>query len=524
MMKRFLLLLALPFSLFGETTCTNCVQTFAIVKSHAIVVTNDLHAMQSQINYLESYLNNISSEADGIINYATSNGGSYDSAINGLASGIKTNLANCDSSLASISSRVDSALYSADLLLLELDNFSCSCGGGSCSCADLLHDIYLQVEAISSSLGPSVGTYLTLISSNLTYAYNTLTEIKSRLTIPDDDYKSDLASLFTQLNQAIVQGNDLLENSTSANINFSTFNKSIDYMSNADLALAYLYTTEYQNMIINRRSSRRLDDILSVISNISINVTNSNSDQLSFDLAFISNYLYNIQRSYFETFNSRNTANTTSQNPFNPVSVGAISTNFWYWLKADGSAFGQNPATSGRLLLSQRASAWTAYKQRYTNWWDRIEFALYGLAGGFDTGFSPSSSFNASSISNNVNNYISSTNFVSGITAVFTDVTNSVDTLASAFKDFTDSFHFQSQGEFSQSFDICPSFQFGNLQFDGITFDMYEVRDICSVIRSSCRLVWTSLFSFLGLFLGIRFFVELGKAIAHIFVMLKTLL
>lgn len=522
-MKRIFFLLALPFSLLGEVTCTNCVQTFATVKSFAIVVTNDLHAAQSQINYLDSNLNIISGEADSIINYATSNGGSYDSAINGLASGIKTNLANCKSSLGSISSRVDSALYSAELQLLELDNFSCSCGGGSCSCSEYLHDINLHLESISSSLGPSVSTYLMLISSTLTYANNTLTEIKSRLTVPDDDYKSDLASLFSQLNQAIAQGNDLLDNSTAANINQFTFNKTVDYMSNADLALAYLYTTEYQNMIINRRSSRRLDDILSVISNLSINVTNNseNSNQWSVDLAFISNYLYNIQRSYFELFNTRNTSNLSGQNPFQPTSIASIATNFWGWLKADLSAV---PGNRPGFLLSSRAQAYVAYKQKYTNWWDRIEFALYGLAGGFDVGLVESSDFNSSTISNNVNNYLSATNFVSGITAVFNDVTNSVDTLASAFKDFTDSFHFQSQGEFSQSFELCPSFEFGNLKFDGITFDMYEVRDICSIIRSSCRLVWTALFSFLGLFLGIRFFVELGKAIAHIFVMLKTLL
>lgn len=525
-MKRIFLLLVLPFSLLGEVTCTNCVQTFAVVKSYAIVVTNDLHVAQSQINYLESNLNIIDGEADSIINYATSNGGSYDSSINGLASGIKTDVANCKSSLASISSRVDSALYSAGLQLLELDNFSCSCAGGSCGCAEYLHDINLHLESISSSLGPSVSTYLMLISSNLTYAKDTLNEIKSRLTVPDDDYKSDLAFLFSQLNQAIAQGNDLLENSTSANINQSTFNKTVDYMSNADLALAYLYTTEYQNMIINRRSSRRLDDILSVISNLIINVTNnsSNSNCCSVDLAFISNYLYNIQRSYYELFNTRNTVNLTGQNPFNPLSVARVATNFWYWLKADGSSFNQSPSSSGRLLMSQRSSAWLEYKQRYTNWFDRIEFALYGLAGGFDTGFADQSPFNASSISNNVNQYLSATNFVSGITAVFQNVTNSVDTLAAAFKDFTDSFHFTSQGEFSQTFVVCPSFQFGNLEFSGITFDMYEISDICSIIRSSCRLIWTSLFSFLGLFLGIRFFTELGKAIAHIFVMLKTLL
>ena len=434
-MKRIFLLLALPFSLLGEVTCTNCVQTFATVKSFAIVVTNDLHAAHSQINYLDSYLHNISSQADSIINYATSNEGHYDLAINGLASGIKSDIANSASSLASISSRVDSALYSAELQLLELDNFSCSCGGGSCGCAEYLHDINLHLESISSSIGPSVSTYLMLISTNLTSANNTITEIKRRLTVPDDDYKSDLASLFQQLNQAIAQGNDLLDNSTAANINQFTFNKTVDYMSNADLALAYLYTTEYQNMIINRRSSRRLDDILSVISNLSINVTNNseNSNQCSVDLAFISNYLYTVQSNYFGTFNQMTRVYTNPNVAF-PLDFSNydIMTNLWQTLK------------SSTTTPIQRRDAFLRLKSISTNWWNHLTFFMMGANGFFDVSPVPESVFNASTISNNTQKYISSTNFVTGITAVFNDVTNSVDTLASAFKDFTDSFHFQS--------------------------------------------------------------------------------
>ena len=525
MSRAVFILLFAPLSLLAEVTCTNCVQTFATVKSFAIVVTNDLHAAQSQINYLDSYLHTISGQADSIINYATSNDGHYDPAISGIASGIKTDIENSASSLASISSRVDSALYSANLQLLELDNFSCSCGGGSCGCADYLHDIYLQVESISSSIGPSLSTYIMLISTNLTSANNTITEIKRRLTVPDDDYKSDLNSLFVQLQTAISNTSDLLLDNTSANINAATFNKSIDYMSNSDLALAYLYTTEYQNMLINRRSSRRLDDILSVISNLSINVTNNSdtSNNWSADLAFISNYLYNIQRSYYDLFNTRATVNLSGQNPFSPSSSFRPVTNFWYWLKADLSTINNQ---SPNALMSNRGQAYASYKQRFTNWWDRIEFALYGLAGGFDVNSAERSEFNSSVMSNNVSQYISSTNFIREITSVFNDVTNSVDTLSSAFSDFANCFHFNSSGDFNYTLQICPAITdfFGSFQFGGIQFDFASISDVCDVIRSSCRFIWTCLFSILGFSLFVRFFAELGKAIAHIFVLLKTLL
>lgn len=531
-MKCFLLLL-LPVSCLASQTCNDCAALYGSVYAQAVSVSNNLVNCKSHINIIKSELVMMEGQMNSIINYATLNDGHYDASINGLASATQNNIANTRASLASLETSLDGSIDETYLILRDLADFNCDCGSSSslsnitvvvtnsCECPPYLVRIAMVLERIENG---TVDFIQSITWSLWDVIEPNIQEIKRRLTVPDDDFKSDLSSLFSQLNQAIAQGNDLLEISTSANINQSTFNKSIDYMSNSDLALAYLYTTEYQNMIINRRSSRRLDDILSVISNININVTNKsdNSNQWSVDLAFISNYLYNIQRSYYELFNTRNTVNLSGQNPFQPNSVASIATNFWGWLKADLSGVSGN--NQARTLLSNRAQAYVAYKQRYTNWWDRIEFAFYGLAGGFDVGFAQSSDFNSTTISNNVNQYISATNFVSGITAVFENVTNSVDTLAAAFKDFTDSFHFTSQGEFSHSFVVCPSFQFGDFQFEGITFDMYEVSDICSIIRSACRLIWTSLFSFLGLFLGIRFFVELGKAIAHIFVMLKTLL
>lgn len=535
-MSRLAFIIAfLPLLCNAATTCNDCLQLYGTVYVHAVSISNHLQTASTNARYVQYRLDTINGDMDSIINYATSNGGHYDSSITGLASGVKNTVTAAQADLSTARANIDSAYDEVNLQLNSLYDYNCSCGSitnditvvvtNACGCSPYLIRIAECLERIENG---TVDYIASIYLSVLDVIDPTILEIKRRLTVPDDDYKSDLNGLFTQLQTAISNTSDLLLDNTSANINSATFSKSIDYMSNSDLALAYLYTTEYQNMLINRRSSRRLDDILSVISNININVTNKSdtSNQWSADLAFISNYLYNIQRSYYEMFNSRNTANTTSQNPFSPISVGAISTNFWFWLQADGSFLGQSPSTSGRLLMTQRASAWTAYKQRYTNWWDRIEFALYGLAGGFNTGFVPDSNFNASSISNNVNNYLSSTNFVSGITAVFNDVTNSVDTLSSAFSDFANCFHFSSSGDFNYTLQICPAITdfFGSFQFGGIEFDFTSISDVCDVIRSSCRFFWTCLFTILGFTLFVRFFAELGKAIAHIFVLLKTLL
>lgn len=534
-MSRILFILSsLPFFCLAASTCNDCAQLYGTVYAHAVSISNHLATAATNARYVSYRLDTINQEMDSIINYATQNDGHYDSSISGLASGVKNTVTAAQADLSTARANIASAYDEVKLQLNSLYDFNCTCGSAmitndvtvvvtnACECPPYLLRIAMDLERIENG---TVDFIQSITWSLWDVIEPNIQEIKRRLTVPDDDYKSDLNSLFTQLQTAISHSSDLLLDNTAANINSSTFAKSIDYMSNSDLALAYLYTTEYQDMLINRRSSRRLDDILSVISNININVTNNsnNSSQWSVDLAFISNYLYNIQRSYYELFNTRATVNLTGQNPFNPASSYRPVTNFWYWLQADLSSVDNQSASA---LMANRGQAYASYKQRFTNWWDRIEFALYGLAGGFDVGLVESSEFNSSIMSNNVNQYISSTNFLREITSVFNDVTNSVDTLSSAFSDFANCFHFNSSDDFAYTLQICPAITdfFGSFQFGGIQFDFASISDVCDIIRSSCRFIWTCLFSILGFSLFVRFFAELGKSIAHIFVLLKTLL
>ena len=294
-MSRLVFIFAfLPFICTAATTCNDCAQLYGTVYAHAVSISNHLETAATNARYVSYRLDTINGEMDSIINYATQNDGHYDASISGLASGVKNTVTAAQADLSSARANIDSAFDEVKLQLNSLYDFNCNCGSptitndvtvvgtNSCECPPYLLRIAQTLERIENG---TVDFIQSITWSLWDVIEPNIQEIKRRLTVPDDDYKSDLNGLFIQLQTAISNTSDLLLDNTSANINSSIFSKTINYMSNSDLALAYLYTTEYQNMLINRRSSRRLDDILSVISNININVTNNsnNSSQWSVD-------------------------------------------------------------------------------------------------------------------------------------------------------------------------------------------------------------------------------------------------
>ena len=277
-MKRFSLFLSFlsVASVFGATVCNDCAQQYSAVKAYAVTVTNNLDRSHVLIQTCLFRNDSILTQIQNIRSHYSSTGSAIPVYVESACFNADTYVRQNSSDLSLLSQQVDSSLASARSILSTLDSFECSCSSNSCGCASILTDIYDVLSRIENGTVDYINSihiavedlpiYLESIVSTLTSIYYSLFDIRNKIFHPDDDYISDLAYISSQIVQSVN-----LPPSLAFDLASSRFVSDSD-RNNVELGIGYLYSVDYQNMLISRRSNQTLVDILSVISNISINV------------------------------------------------------------------------------------------------------------------------------------------------------------------------------------------------------------------------------------------------------------
>lgn len=506
--------LLLSFACSGVSVCSDCAQQYATVRAQAVIITNNLENLDSQIQtaiYRNQY---ISSQVANIRSWYSQSGTAIPSSVESACRNAEDYVLQNNSTLTTLRDSVSSSYSAALSQLSTLDSFNCSCSSNSCGCASILSQILTALTSIKNNLDdnlPLIEESTFLIQDDVSYMVSYLRSIYFKAVHKDDDYIDDLNQI--AIGMSIIADRPLTFPSTLANSRFSTDSD----RNNLELGIGYLYSVDYQNMCVNQKSSETLNEILSVISNISVSVTNSSSTtgKWEADLAFISNYLYTIQRRYFETFNNDYLFRPGSATPVSNSNQYRSITNSWDVMRDSSATVFQKQTAYNNLR---------GYGGIYTNWFERIEFALYGIAGFWDSNRSWDSSLSrASSVTNDFSRLIDATNSFSLVSSVFS-VSNQAQTVVSEFKNLVDAFDFSSSSVPSATLTLCPSFQIGDFEFSGIAFEMYDIHEVLEAIRTAFQFVWTIGFSFFGIALAAKFFFYLGKAIRDVFILLKTLL
>ena len=505
--------LLLPLLVPGANVCNDCAQQYATVKAYAVTVTNNLERSSTLCQTCIIRNQQISSQIQNIRSWYSTTGTSIPSSVDSSCRNADNYVLQSQSDLALISQQVNSSLSSANSILSTLDSFDCSCSSNSCGCASILTDIYDAVCRIENgtvdylhSIMLSVDDlpiYLENIVSTLTSIYYSLYDLRNKILYPDDDYIADLAYISSQ----IVQSANL---SPSLSFDLASGRLAGDPdRNNIELGIGYLYSAEYQHMLISRRSNQTLTDILNVISNIHIGVTNNSTSNSRWDadLQFISNYLWNIQRQYFQSYQQYKNFGVNN------------------FLLTDADMLIWQSLTSPTNSRSQKSIIYNArYQRKSTNWFERIEFLLQGLNGFYNVseGYD-SSMLSASSVTNNYTSLLRSTNNFANVDGLFS-LSNQAETVVSQFRNLVDAFDFGSSSLPSATLTLCPSFQIGNFEFSGVSFEMYDISEVLDAIRVAFQFLWTIGFSILGIGLAAKFFYHLGKAVRDVFILLKTLL
>lgn len=499
----FLAFLFFAFALRAGTPCIDCAQQYGTVLAYAIVVTNQLESADSDLQTCIYRNNYIADQVRNIRDWYSGSTDNMPSAVSYSCANIENYTSQNNTQLSSLRQQVSTSRSAALSQISTLDSFSCSCSTGSCGCVSILNDIYLSLTRIENGVVDNVASMKLTLDNIDTNLELYLLEIYNRLTLRDDDYYQQLNAI----SSAIASNVALLPTlaGSVANDVFAGDN----VMSDLDLGIGYLYSASYQNMVINRRSNDVLHEILNVISNIEINVTNSNSitSRWDADLAFISNYLWNIQRQYFQSYQQYKNFGV------NNYLLSDSDNMIWQVLTSP---------TNSRVYKSSTYN--TKYQKKSTNWFERIEFLLQGLNGFYDVSEGYGSSMvSASSVTNNYIDLLESTNSFLQVTGIFS-VSNQAATVVNSFVELANSFNFGSSTMPSATLTLCPSFNLGSFEFSGIAFEMYDISEVLEVIRTAMQFIWIVAFCILGAGLAVKFFYHLGMAIRDVFIILKTLL
>lgn len=498
----------------GANVCNDCAQQYATVKAYAITVTNNLERSSTLCHTCIFRNQHISDQVQNIRSWYSSTGTSIPHSVESACYNADNYVLQNSSDLSLISQQVNSSLASANSILSTLDSFDCSCSSNSCGCASILTDIYDSVSHIDNACFDyfdsmyltvkDLPIYLEDLVANLNSIYYSLYDLRNKILHPDDDYISDLAYISSQIVQSANLPPSLAFDLASGRLSGDTDRNNIE------LGIGYLYSAEYQHMLISRRSNQTLTDILNVISNIHIGVTNTTKNKWIADLAFISNYLYNIQQNYFRMFNVSGLYYSHYYQPFDTSGQYAYMTNF-YSVCSDPSA-----------SWSDKRSAMAKFSVISTNYFRRIEYLLYGLAGFYDLPQNHNVP-RADSVTNQFSNLLRATNNFANVDGIFS-LSNQAETVVSQFRNLVNAFDFGSSSLPSATLTLCPSFQIGNFEFSGVSFEMYDISEVLDAIRVAFQFLWTIGFSILGIGLAAKFFYHLGKAVRDVFILLKTLL
>lgn len=417
--------------------------------------------------------------------------------------------------------------------------FNCNCTT-NCPCVDWLSRIYSECVSINNYVSLCCGivddisvdaSSLVSISSEIS---TNVQSIVHRMNVPDDDYRTGINVLLGNIQAASLTASNLDYPLSLVSSFFSSPHQF--HIGNEGVALSTLLGVLYAHYV---ESYSQRDAILNTMTNFAFHVTNVNQVAIDnnvnvtnmVDVSWITNYLDQVQANYFRRFNALlGDGRTVTLNPFGLTAIDGktyspfvYASNFW------NSLFSLSGTRSSRVAYHQ-------YRLMYTNWFDRIEFGLYGLAGLFGRPGATNYIDEAAQEgyeSTDLNNPSSaaSTALLDNVPSAKTSLENVKAALSSTpFEDAYSSFR-RMVGAFSFE-DLAPpsfvpildEFDFAGIEFPALNLDTSQFMNVIEFCRFCFTLIWRVLFVCISLPLLYKLFVACGKAISHIFVIIKTLL
>ncbi len=353
----------------------------------------------------------------------------------------------------------------------RLVNFECHCSS-NCACIPLLTSISNFVDGISYILDDQY----TFLSNRLTKIDDFMYDDLAKLV---DDYEVTWSSSFT--NQVFSWGllSQWLFSDDDADSAWRQFQQKFDEsmsqhpetgLSNEGFVGLRQLDTLQKMMYINAGIAQMFADYQ----------TEANTNDT--DISSISNYLYNIQRPFYSSFNTLFKPGYIPT-PFVP-SRYAIVTNFF-----------QNPSSKnyGALFLSHDGG--------YTNYFSRIELYLMALNGLFsddvivsDDDFA--SIYSESQIDHNLD---SATNQLSGFETESSSLTNYISTswtegISVLFSKLHDTSIFDGDTGDGRYITFIPSFNLGGIQIEHVDFDIETIRPIIDFSNSAFKCIWAGIY------------------------------
>ena len=291
----------------------------------------------------------------------------------------------------------------------------------------------------------------------------------------------------------------------------------------------YLYTIDDQvNEVlqsIDPNSFRLSNEGVIALENLAVNQRNylclaelvnrgSGSTSNYVDLAWITNYLGNVQKPYYELWDM--TFNRASA-PYNPYQKDRYQ-QFTNLIQAAESS-------SSQVAMQVR---FNDYKHQTSNYWERLETYMLNLQGLIPTVASIDSEEEYSVQSNldeeNVRRTIEySTNSFSSVVQSYGSVSNSLNDVFGKFKQFLRAFEMPDVG-WDGVIRLTPQFELGGITIDPIYLDETHYGAIKDTVRTVFVCIWYGIFVFLGVRMVLLVMFLLGRTIAHLTLVLSTIL
>lgn len=491
-MKRFPILFCLAFVLSAYADCTQeCQDKFNLAyqqlryaQNFCEHTTNELVSMKSDYARQTQLVSSVLSQS-GVAGDPT-----YSSQLGELQNLIISTGGNFDYLITDAEMYADELREAAD----ELEDFDCSdcCddgggggsstnspSGGGCPCSELLMQIRDEIIDLHDHfelLRNRAYIYFDKIEDYVLFSTNWMGRVERRLQIPDDTLKSDIDDMFHEMADARLEFVSEIQNAATYAADLVSDLDDIP-LSNEGVIGLYNMSANWATYQASLRSAQ-LEEL--ILTNVVA-------------LGFISNYLDKTQRNYYELFNARFANPVITSSPF----VGEYyqnATNFW---------------TFASRAQSMNQAAFIKYIGRgsnkgFTNWFDRIEFGLYGLAGMFDNHKIPDN-LNTDDVLNVYKRATNSVNFA-GVNSITGNVINVFSKFMTAVED---TFR-PPRGSFSGNggITVVPAFSIGMTHYEPLVLHYSELETYTNFIRKVLRVIWYSIV----LVMAFLLFRALGKA------------
>lgn len=510
----FLFCLVLLPSL-GDCDCLDVIDGTRDYLDH---VDADLASVESSISYNQTYLSSICSS----LGQALGASSSLDRDIRRPISDAYNNASFLVQEFSTLLSRVSSSRDHVTSLYSYLLEFS-----ANCNCTNVINIVITNV--VSSSSSPGCSCDLTGIQTKLDQLVLDVNQIKTDFDIYMDDYQ-DIRESYKEYWELVVNRvksvdfklvDDLrdswsrfLDVAQSATNRYSSSDVLADVLahvgshegdirlSNEGYIALYNYAANEKSYLVETKMLDALYDINQAIKDLNLSSSNV------VDLSWVTNYLHDVQQPLFDIF-QRTILSVRSTTPdyrsdFNPFSTSIFNGYSQY-------------QTVTNFLFSHtkkglKGTYYEDYRNLYTNWFDRIEYALYANMGLFDP-VSPSDTTNFFDTAQSVIDDVQSR--LDQVSGKEDSLQSSLSSCFDSFKSFFSSIELQTSSD--DELTICPAVNFGSwqtpdLKISGSDFDS---------IRPGCKLcfhvVWIVLLALLYFYFLLAFLYVCSRIFLGLF-------